>query len=218
MYGSKWCIERGYRKDNPLEKIKKPKFPQALPRRLKEIEAKSILYESLNYDWRYKFERVRNHTIMATFLYSGIRMSELVNLEIQDVNLEESYLLIRHGKGDKDRYVPIHYKLQRILKEYLHEHKKNTKKSTILFTGIHGDKKLNPKDLYAVCKKIGSASGIRFTCHQLRHTFASISIEQGIGIIQLKDILGHSNLASTMIYLKISPKSLSEGMNKLEMF
>ncbi|MFA6024725.1 MAG: tyrosine-type recombinase/integrase [Candidatus Gracilibacteria bacterium] len=210
-----WCVQRGLRKDNPLEVIKRPKAAQPLPRRLTGEDARKILYGSFTLPWRYEFEQTRNHAIISTFLFTGLRMSELLNLELTDVDLKNRSILVRHGKGNKDRWVPIHYKLVRTLSQYSKTRLKAT--TPWFFPGKQGGK-LTPKNLSKICKRIGQHTGVRFTCHQLRHTFGSVSVEQGLGIVQLKEIMGHSNLASTMIYLKMSAKSLEEGVNRLELF
>ncbi len=213
-----WCVLRGYIKRNPIIDIKKPKKPQTLPRRLTFEQAQRILYASFNHDWRYIFERHRNHAIIAVFLYTGLRAQELLDLQVADINLTAGVLLVREGKGGKDRYVPIHHKLSYILKRYLGERKRMNKQSPYLFVGAKSDHSLNYKDINKLCRKISRAVGVVFTPHCLRHTFGSVAIEQEMGLVQLKEIMGHSNIASTMIYLKMSPQGLRDSLNKLELF
>jgi len=213
-----WCIDNGYMTENPVQYIKKPKKPQSLPRRLSYEEGQKVLSHVSHCDWRYEFEHSRNHAIIATFLYSGLRAKELLNLKMMDVDLRENTLFVREGKGNKDRIVPIHTKLGYILKYYLRERKRLDKKSEYLFTGVRSDLPLSYKNVGFMCKRISKVSGVKFTPHCLRHTFGSVAIEQGMGIVQLKEILGHSNIASTMIYLKMSPKGLQESLEKLELF
>lgn len=210
-----WCVQKGLSKDNPLELIKRPKAAQPLPRRLTEEDAQKILYGSFSLPWRYEFESVRNHAIISTFLFTGLRVSELLSLETTDVDLKSRSILVRHGKGNKDRWVPIHYKLLSTLSRYVKN--RPDVKAQWFFPGKQGGK-LTAKNLSKICQRIGQHTGVRFTCHQLRHTFGSVTVEQGLGIVQLKEIMGHSNLASTMIYLKMSAKSLEEGVNRLELF
>jgi site-specific recombinase XerD len=92
------------------------------------------------------------------------------------------------------------------------------KHTEYLFTSIRGNKPLRYKNLNVLCKKLSEETGISFTAHCLRHTFGSVSIEQGIGLVQLKEIMGHSDISSTMIYLKMSSKGLKESINKIELF
>lgn len=213
-----WAVDRGYRKDNPILSIKRPKLAQSLPRPLKIEDAKKILYVSYDYPWRYEFEQIRNHAIFHVLLFTGLRMNELLNLQVMDINLGEQKILVRKGKGSKDRFIPIHFKLLRTLERYLKERRTLQKLSPWVFTATKSDNPLSPKDIYRVCKKITKHSGVIFTPHQLRHTFASNCIEEGLGIVPLKEMMGHSSLASTMIYVKLSTKSLLESVNRLELF
>lgn len=212
-----WCVEQGYMADDPTRLIKKPRKPQVLPRRLSHEQAQQVLYASFNYSWRYDFERVRNHAIIATFLYTGIRASELRHLLISDLDLDAGTLFVRRGKGCKDRYVPVHHKLQRILVRYISERKRHGRKSPALFTGTLSDRPLSYKAVHRICRIISRDSGVRFTPHCLRHTFGSIAIEQDMGLVQLKEVMGHSNIASTMLYLKMSPQALRDSLNRLDL-
>jgi len=214
----KWCVTEGHVEINPMDGIKRPRQYKSLPRRLKQGEAQKILYAALDYDWRYKFEHTRNHAILATFLFTGMRCQELLNLQMADIHLNSSNILIREGKGAKDRNVPIHYKLMRILKSYLEDRKRHQKESPFLFVGACSNKQMNYKDVLRVCKKVSQAADIKFTPHRLRHTFGSISVEQGLGVVKLQSILGHADISSTMIYVRMSSKNLQESMDKLELF
>ena len=213
-----WCVANEFIPNNPIFPIKKPKKPQSLPRRLTYTEAQQILCASFNYDWTYNFERSRNYAIIATFLFTGVRARELCGLFLADINLSSGVLLIRSGKGMKDRYVPIHHKLSYILKRYLTERKRLGKQSIYLFTGTSSNKPLSYIAVNRICRKLSRATGIPFTAHCLRHTFGSIAIEQQIGLVQLKEIMGHSNIQSTMIYLSMSPEGLKESLNRLELY
>lgn len=213
-----WCVKNGYISSNPILEITKPRKPQSLPRRLSYENAQKLPLETFNYEWRYEFERSRNYALMAMLLYSGLRCSELTNLMLMDVNLEIGNMLIRSGKGNKDRNVPIHHKLKYALKRYLSERRRLAKRSEYLFTGVQSNKPMGYKDVLRVCQKISKASGIYFTPHCLRHTFGSVAVEQGVGLAQLQAIMGHSNITSTMIYVKMSSKGLKESLDKLELF
>lgn len=213
-----WCVEEGYMKVNPVLEIKKPKKPMHLPRRLTYEEAQTILKVALNFPWRYEFEHARNYAIIATFMYAGLRCQELLNLQLIDVNLESGNILVRSGKGNKDRNVPIHTKLRYILKHYCQDYRRLGKQSEHFFTSVRSNSPLAYKDISKLCRKISIESGVKFTPHCLRHTFGSVAVEQGIGLVQLKEIMGHSDISSTMIYMKMSSKSLMESLNRIELF
>ena len=213
-----WCVLNKYMKKNPILEIKKPKRPQRLPRRLDGDEPQKILYTAFSLDWKYAYEKVRNYTIIATFLYAGLRRNELTNLELTDINLDDDSMLIRHGKGNKDRYVPIYYKLKPILKRYLLDRKMANKESMYLFVGAKSNKPLTESGIKGIFKRLQIGSGIYVTPHKLRHTFASMAVEKDVALPKVQQILGHSSIQSTMIYLKMSPKALNTGLNAVDLF
>jgi len=213
-----WCIREKYMGINPILAIKKPKKPKSLPRRLSYEDAQKILHCTLGYKWFYGFECPRNYAIIATFLYAGLRAKELINLRLIDIDLNNGNILINKGKGGKDRNVPIHSKLINILKYYIRERERWNKESEYLFVGAQSNSLLQYRDIAKICKKISIKSGVKFTPHCLRHTFGSVAVEQGIGVVQLKEIMGHSDIASTMIYMSMSSKNLQESLNRVELF
>jgi site-specific recombinase XerD len=213
-----WCVNEKKITKNPILELKKPKKPQTLPRRLTFEDAQKILFTCWNYDWRYNFEQSRNYAMMALFLFSGLRCNELRNLKNLDVNLLICNIFVEKGKGAKDRNIPVHYKLKKILQDYICDRTRHKKNSPFLFTGVRSNYQLSYKDILRMCKKISASAGIYFTPHSLRHTFGSVSIEQGLDVVKLKEIMGHSDISSTMIYLKMSSKNLQESVDKLELF
>ena len=87
-----------------------------------------------------------------------------------------------------------------------------------MFVGAQSNFPLQYRDVAKICRKISAKSGVGFTPHCLRHTFGSVAVEQGIGVVQLKEIMGHSDIASTMIYMSMSSKNLQESLNRVELF
>ncbi len=214
----KWCQLTGVIKKNPTENIQKPKLPRRLPRTLTKDKALLILVHTSTYPWRYHLEQVRNETIIATFLLTGLRLKELINLKVYDVNLSNNELLVSEGKGGKDRIIPIHPRLVIILRNYFQELKKHRKKqSTYLFTGVHSDKPLASKNIQEICRKVSNASGIKFTPHMLRHTFARLSIDADLNLYKLKEIMGHNHVSTTQVYLSVSTESIKKSFNSLSL-
>lgn len=213
-----WCVENGHMKENPILQIKRPKKPKTLPRRLSEEEVYKILSTAFTMPCRYQYEQVRNYAILATYLYTGLRLSELTRLQVGDVDLEQGLLFVSQAKGKKDRLVPIHFKLKSILRRYLNERQKAKKESPYLFVGAKTHAPLTATGIKRIYEKVSQASGVRFTIHQLRHTFASKAAEQNLPLPQLQQILGHSNIQSTMIYLEMSQRAIKDGLNAVELF
>ncbi len=196
-----FCIKFGYLKKNPVKEIDKPKLPQALPRSLTQEQAKIILAYTLDHNWHYKLERIRNYAIIMTFLHTGLRLSELLNLKTQDVDLHNGLITITLGKNQKDRLVPISGQLKRILKQYQDERRGKLSVSLWFFTSVRSSCRLTSKNLQTICQKISKESGIKFTPHMLRHTFARTSVENDMNLFKLMQILGHTNLSTTQRYL-----------------
>lgn len=213
----KWAEKTGYNKKNPAEKIEKPKLPHRLPRCLTKSEMNTVLDHAVQYEWLYKFERIRNITILYTFIYTGLRLNELLKLRITDVNLEAQEIYVNHGKGGKNRSVPIHPKLLGTLRGYIEHRNARKKISQWFFTGIHSDKRLYEKNVQEFCKKISISSGIKFTPHMLRHTFARLSCDADMNIFKLKEIMGHSHVNTTQIYLSVSKEGIKKSFGSISL-
>jgi len=113
-----WCVKQGYLKINPIDGIEKPKIPQRLPRCLCREDIQLVLNHTRWFPWRYKGEAIRNETMLYCFVYTGLRLQELLDLEKPDINLASREILVRQGKGQKDRIVPIHPRLLPVLNNY----------------------------------------------------------------------------------------------------
>ena len=213
----KWCRIRGYVKKNPTQNIEKPKLPKRLPRCLTKGQAQIILMHTDNFQWCSDFAHARNVAIIYTFLFTGIRLNELLHIRFPDVNMETLEILIHEGKGKKERIVPIHPKLKRILQNYLQQRKIKKKSSKWFFTGVNSEKRLYEKNIYQICEKVIVSSGIKFSPHMLRHTFARLACDENINLFKLKEVLGHSEISTTQIYLSVSKKGMKDSVNRLEL-
>lgn len=213
-----YLVYKQYFKTNPVDAIPKPKHPKNLPRCLTKQQTEKLITTLYSSSWTYPLEYYRNTAIILTFLYTGLRMSELLNLKKQDVNFEERSLYVHQGKGRKDRYIPLHPKLIPVLKFYLKNRNERLPISAYFFTSVRSTKSLRPKNLYAVFKKISCTCGFHITPHMLRHTMAKLSLEANLNPYTLKEILGHSHIATTQIYMSISMQKTKEQFNRLDLF
>lgn len=213
-----WCISKGFMRENFTQNIKIPKKPNKLPRFLTKEQAEKVLLASFSHDWTYQFEQHRNYAIIATFLFTGIRASELLNLKVTDVNIISGTIFIEGGKNNKDRYVPIHYKLKRVLTTYIKERKRLKKNSEWFFTGLRSGKRLTPKNLALICKKISKQAGLKFTPHMLRHTFATEALNEGVDIFKTSKLLGHTDIKTTTIYLHTAINNLKTTLNESDFY
>ncbi|WP_431167661.1 tyrosine-type recombinase/integrase [Tenacibaculum halocynthiae] len=209
-----YCYSHDYIKNNPVTKIGKPKLAKTLPRFIEAQDLLSIIAHTELYPWRYELERTQNRAIIGTFLFTGMRLNELLNLQFTDVNISEQEITIKKGKGNKQRIVPIHPKLLPLLNNYIKERKKCKNQSIWFFQSLKQPTQIMPKTIHNICKKISKVSGVKFTPHNLRHSFARGCINAGLGLYQTKEMLGHASVSTTEIYLSISKDALKKSFSE----
>jgi len=210
----KWCVKQGYFEVNPIEKIEKPRLEKKLPKRITKQDALLVLDHAFNGKWPYRFLRYRNRAVFGLMIYAGLRANELLSLKLGDVDLSNNIISINCGKGGKDRVIPICSKLHVFIDAYLKDRSRLNKDSVYLFTSLQGDSKFTYDGLRKVVTEIKKRSGVKFSCHRLRHTFATMMIEGGCDLFTLSKILGHSDIKTTTIYLSASVKHMQEQIVK----
>lgn len=210
----RWCVQNGYMEKNPVESIEIPRLEKKLPPKLTKQEAMKLLEIVYNYPYDYKFLRYRNHAIFSMFMYAGLRKKELLSLKCTDVDLENMSIFINQGKGSKDRVVPMSFTLAQSLKRYLEERKRLKKTCSEFFVSLNRNKGFTDSGLKRLTDKIKQASGIEFTIHKLRHTFATLMLEGGCDIYSLSRMMGHNDIKTTTIYLYASAEHLRSQISK----
>lgn len=142
----------------------------------------------------------RDFCILQLFLQTGLRVSELCGLEVDDVDIAGKLLRVRHGKGQQARDIPLEKKAIRALKTWL-DLRGFVPTTTALFTNRYGQG-LSDRSVRELLTTYRQAAGItkRATPHSLRHTFASYKARAGVPLPMLKDMLGHAKLSTTQIY------------------
>ncbi len=199
----KYCIQNGFIENNPTAKLQAVKIPQRLPDFVQEEDMKK-LFRDLKFTEDYTGKR--NYAILNILYGTGIRVSELVNLQVQNLNLHYRSLKVL-GKRNKERIIPVNKELNETLENYLLYRKsfitdnKATPDKDWLFLSNQGNKTY-PKLIYNIVKShleqvttIGKKSP-----HVLRHTFATHLLSHGADLNAIKELLGHSNLAATQVY------------------
>lgn len=210
----RWCVSEGHLTHNPIEDIEVPKLERKIPNKLTKQDALRILEVVDNFPYDHQFLRFRNYAIFALLIYTGIRKNELLKLKYSDVDIENLSLFIRQGKGSKDRIIPINYKLAEALQKYVEVRKKAWKSAPEFFTSYTYDMGFTESGIKRLVEKINKTSGIKFTIHKLRHTFATLMLEGGCDIYSLSKMMGHSDIKTTTIYLAASAEHLREQMLK----
>lgn len=213
-----WCVKNQFSRLNPVADIEKPRLEKYLPRCISTQNAQKILFHTIWYPWKYELEKLRNEAIVAMLMFTGLRLQELLNLEVKDINFENSEIVVNQGKGRKDRIVPIHPSLLPVLKRYFQNRSETGRPSRYFFTGIHSDKQLAQKDVRRICRKISISSGIKFTPHMLRHTFAREMIDKDFNLYKLKEIMGHADIRTTQRYLSISMQGIKKSFEQVKLF
>jgi site-specific recombinase XerD len=157
----------------------------------------------------------KHHFLISLMYSAGLRVSETVKIRMRDFDLDRKLIMVRRGKGAKDRCTLLSEKLIPILKKQI-----ALKKSTdYLFTGSNGKSHLTPESAEKVVKKAAELAGIakRVSCHTLRHSFATHLLEAGTSIRYIQELLGHSKLETTQIYTKVANTNLQTIKSPLDL-
>lgn len=210
----RWCVEQGYLEKNYADDIEMPKVHKKLPPKLTKQQALRILEVVYNYPYDYTYLRYRNHAIFSMFIFVGLRKRELLNLKLADVDLQNMSVFIREGKGGKDRIVPISSTLAESLARYLTERGRLKKTCPEFFTSLNRNSGFTETGMKRLAVKMAAASGVAFTIHKLRHTFATLMLEGGCDIYSLSRMMGHSDIKTTTIYLAATAEHLRSQMVK----
>jgi len=151
----------------------------------------------------FKAPSLLKHRIILTLSYSaGLRSKELIDLKISDIDFERKTIHIRKSKYNKDRIVPLSNYIAIGLKKYL----KTENPDTWLFNGKEPNGKYSPNGLSWVMREALKKTNINksVNLHSLRHSYATHLLEEGVNIVNIKELLGHATIATTMIYLHVA--------------
>lgn len=209
-----WCVSNGYMQKNFAKEIELPKVEKRLPPKLRKQDAMKLLEVVYNYPYDYKYLRYRNHAIFSMFIFAGLRRSELLRLRLTDVDIENLSIFVHQGKGSKDRIIPMSFTLAQTLKRYVEERKRINRTCPEFFGSLNRNMGLTSVGLKRIVIKMRNASGLKFTIHKLRHTFATLMMEGGCDIYSLSKMMGHSDIKTTTIYLSASADHLRQQMTK----
>lgn len=209
-----FLVEEGVIKDNPTENLESPKVRKRLPKILPRGQVEKLLAQPSK---RSGPKALRDTAILELLDATGMRVSELVALQVDDLNLEMATVRVR-GKGAKDRILPIHRQAVEALRAYLQEGRKAFRKEPeqqALFLNPRGTQ-LTRQGLWLIIKKYVQQAGLKgeVTPHTLRHSFATHLLEGGATLRDVQELLGHSNISTTQVYTHVSSQRLRETYDK----
>ena len=199
-----------------------PKRRRRLPDFLRETEL-AALFEAAWKVWqetsdatpKWKHARHRDYVMVMTAYYCGLRVRELCNLNVEDIDLEGELLIVRHGKGDQDGAVPICAKLLTVLKDWIGE-----RTSGVLFPdprGRHVHTRHFRDRLYYFAKR--AAIPRKCNPHQLRHSYCTHllrkGVSKGVTVFDVQRLMRHRDIKSTAFYLHLVPGKLKEAVELL---
>ena len=189
----KFLIREGVIQESPMLKVVAPKSKKRLPLFVEEDQIESLL-NGVEFDDGFIGER--DKLIIELFYVTGIRLSELINIKISDINFDNNLVKVL-GKRNKERLIPLSTRIVKELQFFIEKYKIDN----YLFTNLGGTKVYTKLVYRVVNKYIGKISSInKKSPHILRHTFATHMLNNGADINAIKELLGHANLSATQVY------------------
>lgn len=205
----KFLVIEKYINNNPSDSLFGIKTKKSLPNTLTEEEILKLLDIKLSDNYSY-----RNKAMIELMYATGLRVSELVNLKLSDIDLNQDIIRI-YGKGSKERVVPIGEYSKEYLEKYIYEYRSSMLKketSEYLFLNNHG-KKMTRQGFFKIIKNIAFEKGINknLSPHTIRHSFASHLLKYGADLRTIQELLGHSDISTTQIYTHITNEELKNN-------
>ncbi|MBE6031245.1 MAG: site-specific tyrosine recombinase XerD [Clostridiales bacterium] len=209
----KYLMERGLVAENPADNIKTVKVEKKGIEYLTIEEIDNLL--SLPDD---SLKGKRDRAILEVLYATGIRVSELVNVKVSDVNIRMGFVTLT-GESSKARIVPLGRPARAALEEYIYDVRKglvrDSEDDDSLFVNYHG-KKLTRQGLWKIIKEYASKAGIenKITPQTLRHSFAVHMVQNGADLKSLQELLGHEDISATQIYLSVTKNRIKDVYDK----
>ena len=203
-----WQINEGMRTDNPAMGLKAPKIEKKPPEILSEEEIARLLDQPSSHAPK----ELRDKAMMELLYATGIRVSELISLELDDVNLPMEYVTCRDGH--KERTVPFGATAKCALERYLEKSRPQLvgdANCKLLFTNCSGEP-MSRQGFWKIVKYYGKQAGLKgeITPHTLRHSFAAHLLGNGADLKSVQELMGHSDISTTQVYMQLSNRKIRE--------
>lgn len=206
--------DEGVVREDPTLTLESPKVKKHLPKAISEQDVERLLAEPTKSD---SPKALRDSALLEVLYATGMRVTELVSLNVQDVDLEAGTIYCI-GKGDRERVVPIYDHAAQILSNYLiggRPHLVRSQDEQALFLNHRGER-LTRQGLWLIIKHYVDAIGIEseVTPHTLRHSFATHMLHGGAKLRDVQKLLGHANISTTQVYTQVTRDHLREAYNE----
>lgn len=207
-----FLVREGYLKDDPTATLESPRLRKRLPKTLTRSEVEQLLDAPAKGD---DPKSLRDRALLEVLYATGMRVTELVSLQLNDANLASGSVRVMHGKRQKERIIPIHPRAIEALDVYLQRgriHMVKEPKEQALFVNFQG-KPLTRQGLWLIIKHYVEEVGITkaVTPHTLRHSFATHLLTGGAKLPDVQKLLGHANVSTTQIYTHLTGDELREA-------
>lgn len=209
----KFALEMEYIDKNPMLPIHAPKLEERLPIYIKENDLRKLLEAPKKYA-RFASHVNRDRVMMSLLIYTGARKSEILNLNWSDIDFKEQVVHIKKGKGKKDRDIPLLEPLAIALLDYYNERKPKIEEPILL---SDNNTRLSKTAFQTLFRRYLTKCGLankHYTIHKCRHSFATLLYQNGVDILTIQKLLGHSDLNSTKIYTHVTNEHMKEEVKK----
>jgi integrase/recombinase XerD len=202
----------GYIQNNPTKNVGSPKLVRSLPKPISINHVRLLLEQPTKLG---TIEAKRDRAMMELLYASGMRVSELVSLNLGDIDTTECFVRC-FGKGHKERLIPIHEQAARVINVYANEvrpkltHNPDQK---ALFLNLRGDR-LTRQGFWQILKGYAKAVNLEITPHTLRHSFATHMLNGGANLRSVQELLGHANISTTQIYTHLTTGHIKKTYEK----
>lgn len=203
-----FMTNEGKVKENPTDNLGSPKVGKLLPKPITVAQVKSLLDQPTKSD---NVESLRDRAMLELLYATGMRVSELVSMNLEDIEKEGGYVRC-FGKGHKERMIPIYDQVSQLLDRYIKETRQrltHNSHETALFLNQRGER-LTRQGLWQILKGYARAAGLGdgITPHTLRHSFATHMLSGGADLRSVQELLGHANISTTQVYTHLSTEHI----------
>jgi integrase/recombinase XerD len=210
-----FMVAEGHIKTDPTENMSSPSVGKALPKPIPINQVRLLLEQPTKLSTA---EAKRDAAMLELLYASGMRISELVALNLGDVNTEGNYFVRCFGKGRKERIIPLYEKIASAVKNYVEEDRPKLahgKQETALFLNARGDR-LTRQGFWQKLKEYAKSAGLSSTIspHTLRHSFATHMLSGGADLRSVQELLGHANISTTQVYTRLTTDQVRQSYDK----